>query len=171
MRTQLDSVTVTPGRYLIVPGRSVVLVRTRHLFGLGPVRGTFALASGAIAVADPLAATAITAEIAAASFDSGNRQRDRAVRSARFLAADQFPVISFRCDAVSGGDQTVTGSLTVRDVTRPVALTVTGCEADGRELAATATTRIDRTDFGITASPGLAARFLDLTVEVRCTGN
>ena len=31
-----------------------------------------------------------------------------------------------------------------------------------------ATTRIDRTEFGITAARGLAARYLDLTVEIQC---
>jgi polyisoprenoid-binding protein YceI len=34
-----------------------------------------------------------------------------------------------------------------------------------------ATARIDRTEFGITAARGLAARYLDLTVEATCTRN
>ena len=34
-----------------------------------------------------------------------------------------------------------------------------------------ATARIDRTEFGITAARGLAARYLSLTVEVQCTRN
>jgi hypothetical protein len=49
--------------------------------------------------------------------------------------------------------------------------TVTHCEASRRAFTARATTRIDRTEFGITAARGLAARFLDLTVEVQCTRN
>jgi len=39
----------------------------------------------------------------------------------------------------------------------------------GGSFTARATTRVDRTEFGITASRGLAARYLDLTVEVQCT--
>ena len=35
-------------------------------------------------------------------------------------------------------------------------------------FTARATVRIDRTQFGITASRGLAGRYLDTTVEVRC---
>jgi hypothetical protein len=34
-----------------------------------------------------------------------------------------------------------------------------------------ATTRIDRTEYGVTAARGLAARHLDVTVEVRCVRN
>ena len=34
---------------------------------------------------------------------------------------------------------------------------------------AAAALRVDRTEFGVTAMPGLAGRYLDLTVEVRCT--
>jgi hypothetical protein len=35
-------------------------------------------------------------------------------------------------------------------------------------FTARATVRIDRYDFGLTASRGLAGRYLDVTVEVRC---
>ena len=59
----------------------------------------------------------------------------------------------------------------MRGTTRAVTLTVTGCEASHRSFTARATARIDRTEFGITAARGLAARYLDLTVEVRCIRN
>jgi hypothetical protein len=36
-------------------------------------------------------------------------------------------------------------------------------------FTARATARIDRTEFGITAARGLAARYLTMTVEVQCT--
>ena len=38
-------------------------------------------------------------------------------------------------------------------------------------ITALRSTRIDRTEFGVTAARGLAARYLDLTVEVQCTRN
>jgi polyisoprenoid-binding protein YceI len=59
----------------------------------------------------------------------------------------------------------------VRGTTRPVTLAVTRCEASGGSFTARAAARIDRTEFGITAAPGLAARYLDLTVEILCTRN
>jgi polyisoprenoid-binding protein YceI len=59
----------------------------------------------------------------------------------------------------------------VRGTTRPVTLTLARCELSRGCFTARATVRIDRTEFGITAARGLAARYLDLTVEVQCTRN
>src|SRR6516165_201376 len=69
------------GHYEIDVSRSRVKFRTRHMFGLGPVRGTFAIRSGSADIAEPLADSAIHAEIDTASFRTGNRQRDRSVLS------------------------------------------------------------------------------------------
>jgi hypothetical protein len=38
----------------------------------------------------------------------------------------------------------------------------------GQSFTASATLRVDRTEFDLTAMRGLAGRYLDLTVEVRC---
>ena len=157
------------GHYEIDVSRSAVEVRTRHMFGLGPVRGTFAIRSGSVDIADPPTDSAIHAEIGTASFRTRNRQRDRNVLSARFLDADRFPVISFRDGLVSEDGRTVRGTLTVREVSRPISLSVGQLTVAGRSFTASATVRIDRTEFGVTAMPGLAGRYLDLTVEVRCT--
>ena len=54
------------------------------------------------------------------------------------------------------------------EVSRPVSLTIGPVTADGRSFTATATVRVDRTEFGVTAMRGLAGRYLDLTVEVQC---
>ena len=61
--------------------------------------------------------------------------------------------------------------LTVRGTTRPVTLAITRCEASRGSFTVSGTTRIDRTEFGITAARGLAARYLDLTVEIQCNRN
>jgi polyisoprenoid-binding protein YceI len=59
----------------------------------------------------------------------------------------------------------------VRGTARPVTLTITMCEVSRGSFTARATARIDRTEFGVTAARGLAARYLDLTVEIQCTRN
>jgi len=159
---------ISLGRYEIDASQSKVTFRTRHMFGLGPVRGTFAIRSGSTAIAEPLTDSAIEAEIDAASFRTRNPQRNRTVRSARFLDAARYPVISFRDGRVSPDGQTISGTLTVRDVSRPVTLSVGQVTAAGRSFTGTATVRVDRTEFGLTAMPGLAGRYLDLTLEVRC---
>ena len=94
--TPAAQATPRPGRYEIDTSCSAVTFRTRHLFGLAPVRGSFAIRAGTVDVAEPLADSSIYAEIDAASFRTGNGQRDVSVRSARLLDADQYPVITFR---------------------------------------------------------------------------
>lgn len=172
MQTEPQTMPAPPlGRYEIDVSRSQVTFRTRHMFGLGPVRGTFAVRSGFVDIAEPLADSAVHAEIDAASFRTGNDQRDQTVRSARLLDAASFPVISFQGQPApaDGKSTTIHGTLTVRDVTRPVGLSIGQVATDGRSFTATATVRVDRTEFGVTAMRGLAGRYLDLTIEVRCT--
>jgi polyisoprenoid-binding protein YceI len=156
------------GRYEIDAGRSTVKFRTRHMFGLGPVRGTFAIRSGSADIAEPLADSAIHAEIDTASFRTRNPLRDRSVLSSRFLDAARFPVISFRGGLVSADGRTVRGTLTVREVCKPVSLSIGQVSIAEQSFTASATVRVDRTEFGVTAMRGLAGRYLDLTVEVRC---
>jgi polyisoprenoid-binding protein YceI len=177
--------TPQPGHYDIDPDRSRVTFATRHLFGLGRVKGSFAIRGGTADVADPIAASAIYAEIETASFRTKNRQRDHSVLSPRFLDPAGHPVMTFRSDQIevepSGGSrgvvppgqqaQALTGTLTVRGTARPVTLTVTRCEVSRGSFTARATARIDRTEFGITAARGLAARYLNLTMEIQCTRN
>ncbi len=160
-----------PGHYDIAPDRSRVTFATRHLFGLGRVKGSFAVRRGSADIADPLEVSAIYADIDTASFRTNSRQRDRSVLSPRFLDAAQHPVMTFRSDRIAAGDQALSGTLTVRGTTRPVTLTVTWCEVSRGSFTARAAVRIDRTEFGIIAARGLAARYLDLTVEVQCTRN
>jgi polyisoprenoid-binding protein YceI len=68
--------TPQPGRYEIDTTCSAVTFRTRHMFGLAPVRGSFAIRAGTVDVAGPLTDPGIYAEIEAASFRTGNGQRD-----------------------------------------------------------------------------------------------
>ena len=156
------------GRYEIDASRSRVTFRTRHMFGLGPVRGTFAIRSGSVDIAEPLADSAVQAEIDAASFRTGNEQRDQSVLSARLLDATRYPVISFRDGHVGADGTTIRGTLTVREVARPVSLSIGQVTVDGQSFTASATVRVDRTEFGVTAMRGLAGRYLDLTLEVQC---
>ena len=159
-------VTPRPDRYEIDTSCSAVTFRTRHLFGLAPVRGSFAIRAGKIDVAEPLAGSSVYAQIDPASFRTGNGQRDDNVRSERLLDAGRYPVITFRSESVDG--PALTGTLTVRNVTLPVTLSIEQTAATPGAFNARANTRIDRTEFGVSAYRGLAGRHLDMTIEVRC---
>lgn len=166
------SSTVPPaGKYTIDVARSNVSFVTTHLFGLGKVRGTFAIDSGTVTVASPPEASSIRVELPVASFSTGSRGRDTAVCSPRFLNAERFPVITFTSSSASsrGGDWEIVGQLHVAGNQAPVTLKVTNIRVSDTELEASATCRIDRTRFGITAAKGMAGRDLDITISVIAT--
>ena len=171
MHTEPELTAVTTpqlGRYDIDPDRSAVTFRTRHLFGLAPVRGTLAIRGGTVDVTEPLAGSAVYAEIDTASFRTGYLPRDRSVRSPRFLNAVLYPLMIFSSERVDAGDRVLTGALTVGAVSRPVSLSIVHYAPSAGSFTARATARIDRTEYGVTAARGLAARYLDIAVEVRC---
>jgi polyisoprenoid-binding protein YceI len=157
-----------PGTYRIDAARSAITFTTRHLFGLGPVRGGFDLREGEIRVTDPLAESSARAKISAASFRTGNPSRDGAVRSARLLDAGGHPDISFisrRLDQADGR-WVLHGLLSVRGKAHPVELAIDEAQPAGRDLRLRASVRLDRYDFGITKARGLAARHLSLELDI-----
>jgi polyisoprenoid-binding protein YceI len=168
MDAKQDQTMTTPrlGRYEIDTGRSTIAFRSRHLFGLAPVRGTFAVRAGIVDIGEPLTDSRVRAEIETASFHTGHGRRDTDVRSARFLDAAHHPVMTFVSTGLDG--TTLSGTLTVGDVARPVSLAIEWCDVSPEAFTARATTRIDRTAFGVTAARGLAGRHLDLILRISC---
>jgi len=157
-----------PGRYRISPAHSTVTIRTRHLFGLGPVRALIALRDGRIVVTDPPEASTVQARFAVPTFRSGSETRDAAVLSPRLLHAEAYPSLSFTSTQLiqEQGQWSLRGELEVRGVTRLVEARITtlAVEDAGTTLIASAHAGIDRYDFGITTYRGLAAR--RLTVDL-----
>ncbi len=159
-----------PGRYQISPALSTVTIRTRHLFGLGPVRATLSLRDGRIVVTDPPEASTVQARFAVPTFESGNGPRDAAVLSPSLLNAEAHPTISFISTGLVSeqGTWSLRGELEVRGVTRLVEARITALTVDaaGTTLSASAQAGIDRYDFGITTYRGLAARRLTVSFDI-----
>ncbi len=162
---------IKPGTYRIDEERCLITVRTRHLFGLGAVRGTFRLRSGEIRLAGQVQDSAVRAAVDAESFHTGNPGRDRTVRSARLLDTAEYPTVTVASTEVaeSGGRWTVRGWLVVRGNSSPVELAIQEARADGPQLTIVATAGIDRYAFGVTAMKGLAARRLSCQLEIVAT--
>jgi polyisoprenoid-binding protein YceI len=135
---------------------------------MGAVHGGFTVWEGMIRVAEPAFGSSAHVVISAASFDTGNAARDAAVRSDRLLAVAAHPDIVFTSDrlAIEAGSWTLHGSLLVRGVARPVAVRVEGAVTSRNRLRLRASARIDRYEFGVTKARGLAARHLDLTLDI-----
>jgi polyisoprenoid-binding protein YceI len=132
----------------------------RHMM-ITTVRGGFRNVNGTLVYdRENPANSSVEAVIDTATMTStGLDQRDNHLRSGDFLDVENFPQITFKSTRVEvGSDNTrakVHGDLTIRDVTRPVTLDV---ELLGEEkspfgdtrIGFTATTRINREDFGLT---------------------
>jgi polyisoprenoid-binding protein YceI len=146
-----------PGTYTIDASHSSVEAVARHLM-VTKVRGRFAAFSGTIEVAERPEDSRVEAVIEASSIDTKDAQRDGHLRSPDFLDAERFPTLSFKSTSVTpvaGSRWQVSGDLTIRDATRPVTLDVEfvggGADPWGNEkIAFSATTELDREDYGIT---------------------
>lgn len=133
---------------------------TAYAFGVFPIEGSFGRFEGRL-VYDPAAGAAARAEARinadSLSLDAGPIEAD--VKAPHFLDVGHFPLILF--DAAAGRDAaTLTGTLTIKGITRPVTLALR--ERDG---LVTAEAMISRRSFGITARPVLAGD----TVAIRVT--
>ena len=161
-----------PGRYRIDAEHSTVTIRTRHLFGLGPVRATLALRDGRIQVTAPPEASTVQARFAASTFRSRNPAREAAVLSSRLLDAGTYPSLAFTSTELvqvkdrAEGQWSLRGELEVRGVARLVEIWIRAVEADSATLRASARVSVDRYDFGITAYRGLAARRLTVDLAI-----
>jgi polyisoprenoid-binding protein YceI len=114
-----------PGIYLIDPTHSKVQFMVQHMM-ISRVRGHFNTFAGTIAVASEPERSTADATIEAASIDTGDENRDNHLRSADFLDVAHYPEIRWASTGIrrAGDGWEVDGDLTIRDMTKPVTLTV-----------------------------------------------
>jgi|SRR5829696_5819453 len=153
----------TATTWSIDPAHSHVEFAVRHLM-ISTVKGRFAVVRGTVQTdeTDPVKGLA-EIEIDADSIDTRESQRDAHLRSADFLDVETFPKITFKSTRISdaSGDRfKLTGDLTIHGVTREVTLDVTsegrGKDPWGGERAGfSATTKIKRSDYGLTWNQAL----------------
>jgi polyisoprenoid-binding protein YceI len=145
------------GTYVLDPTHTRVGFVARHLM-VTKVRGSFTQFEGSITVGDDVTTSGAEATIQTASIDTGTPDRDGHLRSGDFLEAEKYPTITFgnaRISKQKGTRFAVVGDLTIKGTTRQVELDV---ELDGvvkdpfgnEKIAVTASTEIDREDFGMT---------------------
>ncbi|WP_328902574.1 YceI family protein [Streptomyces sp. NBC_00441] len=151
------------GDYAIDPAHSSIGFTVRHAM-VTNVRGSFAEHEGSLKLdgSDPANSTA-SIDVKIASVDTGIKDRDGHLASGDFFDAEKFPLMTFRSTSAEqlGGDKyRVTGDLTIKDVTRPLAIDlefngsatdVYGNERVGFEGGA----EILRSDWGLTWNAAL----------------
>ena len=149
------------GDYDIDPAHSRIGFTARHAM-VTKVRGSFGTFSGTAHIDDDPTRSTTALEIDAATFTTGQEQRDGHVRSDDFLAVETFPSITFRSTAVEATDDgfRITGDLTVRDTTKSITVDFesTGLAKDpfGNVRAGfEGSTTILRSEYGITFNAAL----------------
>jgi len=161
----------------IDPMHSAAQFSVRHL-GISTVRGEFKKVSGKVTY-DPadVTKTSLEATIEAASVDTRIEMRDKDLRSPNFLDVEKYPTITFKSkhtEAAGSGKLKITGDLTIHGVTKEVVLDVDGPSAPiqamgGMRMGASATTKINRKDFGVNGAPPMVADEITITIDVEVT--
>jgi polyisoprenoid-binding protein YceI len=173
--TTATAAPTTATEWAIDPTHSHVEFAVRHLM-ISTVKGRFAGVSGTVRLdeGDPSTAS-VDVTIDVASIDTREAQRDAHLRSADFFDVEKYPSLTFtsrRVDNRREGGFTLVGDLTLHGVTREVALDVVeegrGKDPWGGERAGyAATTKIKRSDFGLTWNQVLEAGGFAVGDEVK----
>jgi polyisoprenoid-binding protein YceI len=157
---------------------SLVEFSAKHMM-ITTVKGRFGDVKGTITIdeAHPDNSSA-EVELGASSLDTRSKERDQHLQSADFLDVEHFPTVSFKSRRVEGARATpgrefrVIGDLTIRDVTREVTLDAT-FEGEGKDpwggtrVSFSATTKIDRRNFGLTWNAALEAGGVLVSNEIK----
>lgn len=172
-----DPAKVPAGDYVLDPHHASLLVKIPHM-GFSNYTMRFDRLDGHFTY-DPAnwTATKVTITVDPASIDTGQASFDKTIAGPAYFDAARHPTITFVSTAVAGrdGKGTVTGDLTFHGVTKPVTLDVsfngvgTGMLGVGTRLGFSGTTRIKRSDFGVTAVSQFTGDDLELMFETEFT--
>ena len=160
------------------PSHSVAEFKVKHMM-ISNVKGQFAKVTGTLSLDESdIANSRVEAVIETSSIETRDAQRDAHLKSADFLDAEKFPTLSFTTTGVTGGQEgelSVKGDLTIRGVTRGVTFLVDGPTAPAKDpwgntrVAVSASTKINRKDFGLTWNTALETGGILVGEEVTIT--
>ena len=168
----------TTSTWNIDPAHSSAEFKVKHMM-ISNVKGKFSGISGKL-VLDESDATrsTIEAEIPLATLSTQDDQRDAHLKSADFFDAEKYPTMSFKSTQVTpdgDGGYKVTGDFTLHGVTKQVTFSVDGPSAPGKDpwgntrIGLTATTKINRKDFGLNWNAALETGGILVGEEVHIT--
>lgn len=148
-----------------------------HLM-VSTVGGQFGKVAATVNIDDrDITQSTVEATIDAASITTNNPRRDTHLKSEDFFDVANHPTLTFKSkkvEQVGDGKLKVTGDLTMRGVTKEVVLDVTGPSAvqkdpskpGGVRRSVSATTQINRKDFGLNWNRALEAGGVAVSEEV-----
>jgi polyisoprenoid-binding protein YceI len=162
----------------IDPAHATAEFKVKHMM-IANVKGHFSKVTGVLhhADGDPTKSS-VEATIEAGSIETREPQRDAHLKSEDFLHVEKFPSLSFKSSdikVVGEGELKVDGDLTIRGVTRKVTFAVEGPTPPAKDpwgntrIATSATTKINRKDFGLTWNAALETGGILVGNEVTIT--
>jgi polyisoprenoid-binding protein YceI len=162
----------------IDPAHTSAEFKVKHMM-ISNVKGSFSGISGTLTedTFNPRLSR-VDAIIDISTVNTGDVQRDEHLKSADFFHHQQHPHMTFHSTKVETkgeGEYTVTGDLTARGVTKPVVFAVEGPSAPGKDpwgntrIGLSATTKINRKDFGLTWNAALETGGILVGEEVQVT--
>jgi polyisoprenoid-binding protein YceI len=149
--------------YSIDSAHSAAQFSVRHLM-VSNVRGEFSKLTGKVVYDDARpTATTVEASVDVSTVSTREPQRDTHLKSPDFFDVAQYPSFTFKSTSVKKTPQglDVSGELTIHGVSKPVVLHVSGITKEIKDpfgllrRGATATTVINRKDFGMTWNKNL----------------
>jgi polyisoprenoid-binding protein YceI len=160
------------------PAHCAAQFSVRHM-GISTVRGEFQKVSGTVDFnPSDVTKSAIDATIDAASLNTRVDMRDKDLRSPNFFDVEKYPQITFKSKSVQSagtGQLKVVGDLTIHGVTKEVTLDVDGPTAAIKDpmgnsrMGASATTKVNRKDFGVNGAPAMVGDEITITLDVEMT--
>ncbi|HUH61937.1 MAG TPA: YceI family protein [Terracidiphilus sp.] len=150
----------------IDPAHSAAEFKVKHMM-ISNVKGRFSGLSGTLTLHEPEhTLTRVEASIDVATVNTGDVQRDGHLKSGDFFDVEKFPTMTFastRVQPKGDGEFDVTGDLTLHGLSRTVTFAVSDLSAPGKDpwgntrIGLTATTKINRKDFGLSWNAALEA--------------
>ena len=160
--------------YRVDPLHTTTTFSVSHL-GLSLQRGSFGRTTGMVILDRTARKGSIDVAIDAAAVTSGSPSREDLLRGEEYFNVAQFPIITFKSTSLKfDGDRVVgaDGELTIRGVTKPVALTVadfkcaihpaTKKPACGGEVTAS----VKRSDFGMTKNQASTGDDVNIAIAI-----
>ncbi len=150
--------TAATSTWQLDPMHTAAQFSVKHL-AISTVRGGFSNVKGTVLFDDAdITKSSVDVTIDVSTVDTRTPDRDKDLKSDKFFDVAKYPTMTFKSTKVEqagAGKLKITGDLTIRGTTKSVVLDVDGPTAPVKDpwgnqrSAITATTKINRQDFGV----------------------
>jgi polyisoprenoid-binding protein YceI len=164
MTTTAAEVNTATSTWKIDPVHSHAQFKVKHMM-ISNVKGEFTGLTGSLTLDEgDVRDSKVEASIDASTLNTRDAQRDGHLKSADFFDVEKFPALTFRSTQVTqkvDGELAVAGDLTIHGTTRNVVFAVEDLSPATKDpwgntrIGLSATTKINRKDFGLTWNAAL----------------